>query len=122
MTVVFAPQKATKAGDQPHHLAQRWRGFGRLGAMGHDPGRLPFFGIEYHVTGQMRAVPALRDQMQDVSGDDQVNDQDPLQPLQGAQLQRFHPAARFPNPEKNFPDFPGTQSDAGFARRITARP
>ena len=40
--------------------------------------------------------------MQDAPGDDQVQDQSALQPLQGAQLQRLDPAARFPNPEKNF--------------------
>ena len=102
MTVVFAPQKAPKAGDQPYHLAQGGRGFRRLGPVGDDPGRLPFLGIEHHVTGQMRAVPAPRDQVQDAPGDDQVQDQSPFQPLQGAQLQRFHPAARFPNAEKNF--------------------
>jgi hypothetical protein len=25
MTVVFAPEKPTKAGNQPHHLTQGWR-------------------------------------------------------------------------------------------------
>ena len=100
MAVVFAAEKAPEAGDQPHHLAQRWRGFGRWGAMGHDPGGLPFLGIEQHVTGQIRAIPAPRDQVQDAPGDDQVKDQGPFQPRQGAQLQRFHPAARFPNAEK----------------------
>ena len=32
--------------------------------MGHDPGRLPFLGIEHHVTRQVRAVPAPGHQVQ----------------------------------------------------------
>ena len=40
MTIVFAPEKAPKAGDQPYHLTQGWRCFWRFSAMGDDPGGL----------------------------------------------------------------------------------
>ena len=101
MTVVFAAEKATKASDQTDHLTQRGWCFRRLGAMGHDPGGLPFLGIEHHVTRQIGAVPPPGDQVQDAPSDDQINHQGPLQPLQGTQLQRLDLAARFPNAEKN---------------------
>ncbi len=38
-----------------------------------DPGGLPFLGIEHHVTGQIWAIPAPSDQVQDPPGHDQVN-------------------------------------------------
>ncbi len=54
MIVVFAPEKAPKAGDQPRHRPQGRRDCRWFGAVGDDPGGLPFLGIEHHVTGQIR--------------------------------------------------------------------
>ena len=102
MTVLFAPEKPAEAGDQPHPLSQGWRCCRRWVTVGHDPGGLPFLGIEPHVARQIRAVPAPGHQVQDAPGDDEVNDQGPLQPLQGGQLQGLDLAARFPNSEENF--------------------
>ena len=102
MTVVFAPEKAAEVGDQAHPLTQGWGRFRRRAAMGHDPGRRPFLGIEHHVTRQVRAVPAPGHQVQGAPGDGQVNHQGSFQPLQRLQLQRLDPAACFPNLEKNF--------------------
>ena len=64
-------------------------------------GGRPFLGIAYHVTGQLRAVAAPRDQVQDAPGDDQINHQRPFQALKSPQWQRLDPAARFPDSEKN---------------------
>lgn len=70
--------------------------------MGHDPSGLPFLGIEHHVTERVRAVAAPGHSVREAPGDDQVKEQRAFQPLQGSQLQRLDPAARFPNPEENF--------------------
>ena len=102
MTVAFATQEAAKAGDQPRHLTQGWRDGRGFGAVGDDPGGRSFLGIEHHVTRPIRAVPTLGHEVEDAPGDDQVNHQSPLQPLQGAQLQGFDPAAGFPNLEEHF--------------------
>ena len=91
VTVMVAPEKPAKAGDQPHHLTQGGWSFRRFGAVPDDPGGLPFLGIEHHVARQIRAVPAPGHQVQDAPGDDEVNDQGPLQPLQVLTASRCHP-------------------------------
>ena len=51
MTVALASEEASETGDHSDHNTQRrWR-IRRWGTVCHDPGGLPFFGIEDDITG-----------------------------------------------------------------------
>ena len=55
MTVAFACQETSEAGNQAYHVTEFWWFGGWLAAFFDNPHGLPFLGIEHHVAWQVRA-------------------------------------------------------------------
>ena len=102
VAIAFAAEEAAETGDEPGHLAQRWRDVWGRFPMGDDPGGPPFFRVEDHFAREVGAFPSPRDEMENPPRDDPVEDQGALQPLKRPQLQRFDPATRFQDPKEDF--------------------
>ena len=56
MIIAFTAEETAEASDQSHHLTQGWWRFRELGAVGDDPGGLPFLGVKDHLARQVRTI------------------------------------------------------------------
>ena len=99
--IVLAPQVAAQSGDPTEHDGQRRRGHRRWPVVNRDVDGLPFGRVQDRIARQVGGGPPQQGQVLNPPGDDQIQSQGRFQPLQGAQLQRFHAAAGFENSKKN---------------------